>query len=83
MCQNGGTGWKIAGVACREELAERFEGGTVMKDSTVSVREEAVKLNPQLVKWRRHLHAHPKLRFETADTAAFVVARQRDRKSVV
>ena len=45
MCQNGGTGWKIAGVACREELAERFEGGTVMKDSTVSVREEAVKLN--------------------------------------
>ena len=49
-----------------------------MKDSTVNVREEAVRLNPQLVEWRRHLHAHPELGFETADTAAFVVARLKE-----
>ena len=49
-----------------------------MKDSTVNVREEAVSLNPQLVEWRRHLHAHPELGFETADTAAFVVARLKE-----
>lgn len=49
-----------------------------MKGSTVSVREEAVRLNPQLVEWRRHLHAHPELGFETVDTAAFVVARLKE-----
>ena len=49
-----------------------------MKGSTVSVREEAVRLNPQLVEWRRHLHAHPELGFETVDTAAFVLARLKE-----
>ncbi|MEL6682499.1 MAG: M20 aminoacylase family protein [Pseudomonadota bacterium] len=31
-----------------------------------------------LTAWRRHLHAHPELRFECFETAAFVVARLRD-----
>ncbi|MDO4786194.1 MAG: M20 family metallopeptidase [Fretibacterium sp.] len=44
-----------------------------MKD--VNIREEAGKLNAQLVEWRRHLHAHPELGFDTVETAAFVVER--------
>ena len=53
-----------------------------MKDSTVNVREEAVRLNPQLVEWRRHLHAHPELGFETADTAAPKIGRASCRERV-
>ncbi len=36
------------------------------------IRDEARALNAQLVEWRRHLHRHPELAFDTQDTAAFV-----------
>ncbi len=31
-------------------------------------------LGPQLVAWRRHLHAHPELSFQETDTAAYLAA---------
>jgi amidohydrolase len=39
----------------------------------INVKEEAKSLNPQLIEWRRHLHAHPEIGMETANTEAFIV----------
>jgi amidohydrolase len=36
------------------------------------------KLAPELVGWRRHLHAHPELAYQEKETAAFVVAKLRE-----
>lgn len=33
---------------------------------------------PEMTEWRRHLHAHPELRFDCPQTAAFIAARLRD-----
>ena len=44
----------------------------------VNVKEEALKMNAQLVEWRRRLHAHPELGFETAETAAFIEERLKE-----
>ena len=33
---------------------------------------------PEMAEWRRHLHAHPELRFDCHQTAAFVAERLRD-----
>jgi amidohydrolase len=38
-----------------------------------NVKEEAKALNPQLVEWRRHVHAHPEIGMETPNTEAFIV----------
>ena len=43
-----------------------------------NVKEEALKMNTQLVEWRRRLHAHPELGFETAGTAAFIEERLKE-----
>ena len=43
-----------------------------------NVKEEALKMNAQLVEWRRSLHAHPELGFETAGTAAFIEERLKE-----
>lgn len=43
-----------------------------------NVKEEALKMNAQLVEWRRRLHAHPELGFETAGTAAFIEERLKE-----
>ena len=40
-------------------------------------KERIKKLAPELVNWRRHLHAHPELAFEEKETAAFVAEKLR------
>ncbi len=39
------------------------------------LRERATALQPRLVAWRRHLHAHPELSFRETATQAFVAER--------
>lgn len=36
------------------------------------VKEEIAALQQHMVRWRRHLHAHPELSFKEHDTAAFI-----------
>jgi Metal-dependent amidase/aminoacylase/carboxypeptidase len=35
-------------------------------------------LQPDIMAWRRHLHAHPELMYDVQDTAAFVAERLRE-----
>lgn len=37
-----------------------------------SIRNASIALAPQVVQWRRHLHAHPELSYQETKTAAFV-----------
>lgn len=39
---------------------------------TDDLRRQAQEMAPQLIAWRRHLHAYPELSFQERDTAAFV-----------
>jgi hippurate hydrolase len=43
----------------------------------MDVKERIEKIVPELVGWRRHLHAHPELAFEEKETAAFVAEKLR------
>ncbi len=43
----------------------------------MDVKEQIEKIMPELVGWRRHLHAHPELAFEEKETAAFVAEKLR------
>ena len=36
------------------------------------IKHLASTLHPQLIRWRRHLHAHPELSFEEYETMAFI-----------
>lgn len=36
------------------------------------IKHSASTLHPQLISWRRHLHAHPELSFEEHETMAFI-----------
>lgn len=38
-----------------------------------SLRERAEKLNPEMVKWRRHVHQNPEIGFDTPRTEEFIV----------
>ncbi len=42
------------------------------------LRASADRLQPQLVTWRRHLHAHPELSFAEEDTQVFITERLRE-----
>ncbi len=42
-----------------------------------ALRDEAQQLQPQLVRWRRHLHRHPELGYEERETTAYLVQQLR------
>lgn len=42
------------------------------------VTQDAQTVTPRVIRWRRHLHAHPELSNREAKTAAFVAARLRE-----
>ncbi|PJE29756.1 hippurate hydrolase [Pseudooceanicola antarcticus] len=41
------------------------------------LRNRIAEMAPEVASWRRHLHAHPELRFEEHETAAFVAEKLR------
>lgn len=43
-----------------------------------SVRKQSLALAPEVVRWRRHLHAHPELSYQETNTAAFVARTLRE-----
>ena len=43
----------------------------------MNIRPRIDSLTPELVGWRRHLHAHPELAYQEKKTAAFVAAKLR------
>lgn len=49
-----------------------------MKTLLESVRKASLALAPEVVRWRRHLHAHPELSYQEMQTAAFVVKTLRE-----
>jgi amidohydrolase len=38
-----------------------------------NIKDEAKRILPQIVEWRRHIHAHPELGLETPETEAYIV----------
>jgi len=42
------------------------------------VRKESVSIAPEVVRWRRHLHAHPELSYQEVNTAKFVARTLRE-----
>lgn len=44
----------------------------------MSVKERAKELNPELVKWRRHIHHNPEIGFETPETEEFIAKTLRE-----
>ena len=36
------------------------------------IKKGIAELHPQMVQWRRHLHAHPELSFQEHNTVAYV-----------
>jgi amidohydrolase len=45
-----------------------------MSNTRLNIEEEAKALNPRIVEWRRHFHAHPEIVLDTPETEAFIVA---------
>ncbi len=41
------------------------------------IKREAQRIHPDVIAWRRHLHAHPELSFQETNTAAFIAERLR------
>ena len=39
------------------------------------IKEQAEKISPTIIGYRRHLHAHPELSFKEYDTSAFIKSR--------
>jgi hippurate hydrolase len=50
---------------------------TTGKDSTMPVRNRIAELHDEIAAWRRDLHQHPEIGFDTHRTAAFVAERLR------
>jgi len=42
------------------------------------IRNRFAELQPEIAGWRQHIHAHPELLFETAETAQFVAGKLRE-----